>query len=114
MEILYKNVGYSSPTLDKDDNIYVGSANHTFYAFNSEGILKWTYTTDGDIKTSPSINADGTIYFASNDSNLYAIGFAENEGELYGKITHWGINDPISKAVITVSNEKSIHILVTR
>ena len=101
------NVGYSSPTLDKDDNIYIGSANHTFYALNSDGILKWTYTTGNDIRTSPSISPDGTIYFASHDSHLYAIGFAKNEGELYGKVTLWGTNDPISTVVITASNGKT-------
>jgi len=37
------------------------------------GTLKWKYTTDGTVGSSPAIGSDGTIYVGSNDDNLYAI-----------------------------------------
>lgn len=33
----------------------------------------WTFTAQAPIYTSPAIGADGTIYFGSDDSNVYAI-----------------------------------------
>lgn len=36
-------------------------------------VLKWSYTTGGDVKSSPAIGADGTIYVGSCDDNLHAI-----------------------------------------
>jgi outer membrane protein assembly factor BamB len=35
--------------------------------------LKWTFTTDGSVSSSPAIGADGTIYVGSCDNKLYAI-----------------------------------------
>ncbi len=37
------------------------------------GNLKWNYTTDAEIFSSPAIGSDGTIYVGSTDRNLYAI-----------------------------------------
>src|SRR5262249_17397027 len=36
------------------------------YAFNLDGTLKWRYTihNDGDVRTSPAVGPDGTVYFA--------------------------------------------------
>ncbi len=35
--------------------------------------LKWSYITGDQVKSSPAIGADGTIYVGSNDGNLYAL-----------------------------------------
>ncbi|MEM2050807.1 MAG: PQQ-binding-like beta-propeller repeat protein, partial [Thermoproteota archaeon] len=35
--------------------------------------LKWKYRTGGMILSSPAIGADGTIYFGSDDTHLYAL-----------------------------------------
>lgn len=64
---------YSSPAINSDGTIYVGSEDHNLYAINPDGTLKWTYTTDGGIFSSPAIGSDGTIYIGSRDHNLYAI-----------------------------------------
>jgi len=37
------------------------------------GTPKWSYTTGGEINSSPAIGADGTIYVGSDDNKLYAI-----------------------------------------
>ncbi|GAG29055.1 unnamed protein product, partial [marine sediment metagenome] len=35
--------------------------------------LKWTYNTNDDVHSSPTIGADGTIYVGSMDAEFYAI-----------------------------------------
>lgn len=62
---------YSSPAVDREGTVYVGSNDNRLYAINPEGDLKWFYTTEAPINTSPAIDSDGTIYIASG-STLYA------------------------------------------
>jgi outer membrane protein assembly factor BamB len=35
--------------------------------------VRWTYTSGGPVFSSPVIGGDGTLYFGSNDSKLYAV-----------------------------------------
>jgi outer membrane protein assembly factor BamB len=35
--------------------------------------VKWTFATAGEVKSSPAVGSDGTIYVGSDDNNLYAI-----------------------------------------
>jgi outer membrane protein assembly factor BamB len=37
------------------------------------GKLKWKYETGGNVKPSPAIASDGTVYVGSNDNYLYAL-----------------------------------------
>jgi hypothetical protein len=53
--------------------IYFGSDDCNFYALNSNGTLKWMYTTDYAIDSSPAIGSNGTLYFGCYDDKLYAI-----------------------------------------
>lgn len=39
----------------------------------NNGTLKWTFTTDNKVTSSPAIGCDGTIYVGSEDGYLYAI-----------------------------------------
>jgi len=70
---------YSSPVIDQDGTIYVGSSDHYFYAISPDGSVKWKYLTLGEIITSAILASDGTIYViagvAPNASNsaLYAL-----------------------------------------
>jgi outer membrane protein assembly factor BamB len=41
---------------------------------SEENTLRWRFPTDGRIQGSPVVGSDGTVYFGSHDSNLYAIG----------------------------------------
>ena len=68
-----KDVITSSPSIDVDGTIYIGSDNGNMYAINPSGTMKWRYETNGPIKSSVAINQDGTIYFGSGDKKLYAI-----------------------------------------
>jgi large repetitive protein len=63
----------SSPAVASDGTIYVGTYPSKLYALNSDGTVKWSYSTGGDIRSSPAIGSDGTIYVGSSDAKLYAI-----------------------------------------
>ncbi len=63
---------YSSPAV-VDGVVYVGSDDHTVYAFDAvtgDGI--WIYTTGGRVLASPAI-LDGTVFVGSYDKSLYAL-----------------------------------------
>jgi outer membrane protein assembly factor BamB len=64
---------FSSPAIGLDGTIYFGAMNDTLYALNSNGTLKWAYSTGRDIYSSPAIGSDGTIYFGSYDFYFYAL-----------------------------------------
>jgi len=64
----------SSPAIDNNGMIYIGSSDNNFYAINAEtGALEWKYTTGGAINhSSPVIDINGVVYIGSYDGNLYA------------------------------------------
>jgi outer membrane protein assembly factor BamB len=68
------NSVYSTPALDKDDNIYFGSEEGTLYSLTPEGNLRWQFQARGPIYTSPVVGKNG-IYFGCSDSTLYCLDF---------------------------------------
>jgi outer membrane protein assembly factor BamB len=76
----------SPPAIAQDGTIYFGSQDRHLYAIDSDGREKWRFRTGGEVR-SPSIGADGTVYFANDrivqlgateitilaDSKLYAL-----------------------------------------
>ena len=64
--------GTSSPAIGTDGTVYTGSG-AKLYAINSDGTVKWSFSTGGEVYSSPAIAADDTIYVGSHDYNLYAI-----------------------------------------
>ena len=42
-------------------------------AFTPSGVEKWEFKTVSDIKSSPAIGGDGTIYFGGRDRKFHAI-----------------------------------------
>ncbi len=63
----------SSPVIDTNGTIYVGSDDGKVYAINPDGTQKWAFKTGKEIYASPIIGADGTIYVGSLDYKFYAI-----------------------------------------
>lgn len=55
--------------------VFGGTNNGTFYAIDAAtGIIKWSYTAGGSIRTPPTVNATRTlVYFTCGDKNLYAL-----------------------------------------
>lgn len=83
----YRTSGYpssriiSSPAIGSDGTIYVGGLD-TLYAIRPNGTLKWWYTVDGQILSSPAVRSDWTgetVYFGSTDGILYAV---DDDGNL--------------------------------
>ncbi len=63
---------YSSPAV-VDGVVYIGSDDHTVYAFDAEtGTEVWTFETGGRVLTSPAV-AQGVVYIGSYDTYLYAL-----------------------------------------
>ena len=61
---------FSTPVIDSNDIIYVGSADHYFYALNPDGSLNWKYET-GEIIDSAGALTPGAITFTSGDGHMY-------------------------------------------
>lgn len=70
---------FSSPSLDDDGTVYVGSQDDRLYALTAEGQLRWSFTARNDIDSGPVVGDDGTVYFGSDDHRVYAL---DRNGEL--------------------------------
>jgi outer membrane protein assembly factor BamB len=64
----------STPAIDADGTIYVGSHDGFVYAVGPDGEMKWRFPTGGSVASSPAIDASGTVIVGSDDGSLYAIG----------------------------------------
>ncbi|HJM96445.1 MAG TPA: PQQ-binding-like beta-propeller repeat protein, partial [Candidatus Marinimicrobia bacterium] len=51
---------WSSPSIDFDGTIYIGSSNNKVYAISPDGAKEWEFETGGEIHSAPSIGFDGT------------------------------------------------------
>lgn len=63
----------SSPAIDGNGNLYVGSDDHYFYCLRSTGSFLWRFHTGSLISSSPAIASDGSIYFGSQDYYIYSL-----------------------------------------
>ncbi len=52
---------FSSPVIDESGVIYVGSADHNFYALNADGSEKWRFTTGEIIDSAAAIPRPGLL-----------------------------------------------------
>jgi outer membrane protein assembly factor BamB len=71
----------STPFIDSNGTLYFGSDIHDPFTDNqnvnalySDGTVKWRYSTDNkDVRGTPLVRPDGSVYIGSFNSNLYAI-----------------------------------------
>ena len=68
----------SSPTIDENGVLYVGTVlrtggNYLFALYTNNGTKRWKFKTGDDIFSSPASGKDGTIYFGSENDNIYAL-----------------------------------------
>lgn len=63
----------SSPAIDKNGTIYVGSDTGYLHALNPDGTEIWRSSCGHWVTSSPAIAEDGTIYVGSWNNRLYAI-----------------------------------------
>lgn len=64
---------HSSPAIDDDGTVYVGSSDGNLYAINSDGTEKWSYLAGGIYNSSPAVGSDGTVYIGTTTSKLLAV-----------------------------------------
>lgn len=76
---------YSSPVIGPDGTIYCGSNSGYLYALNSNGTLKWTFSTGEEYDvSSPAIDSQGKIYVGNEVGRVFAVGSDGQE--------KWGYN----------------------
>ena len=112
------NTVRSSPAIGADGTIYIGtksylgtktatSTNAEFLALNQDGTLKWKYSIDvdaADIYCSPTIGANGIIYFGAETSYLYAM---NPDGTLAWK---YNTNNGINWTSATIKSDGTLYI----
>lgn len=64
---------FSSPVVDKDGTVYVGSADQKFYAIRKTGEIKWIVQTGEIIDSSALLDDRGNVYFGSGDQHVYCV-----------------------------------------
>jgi hypothetical protein len=63
----------STPAVDSNKVVYVGSLFDTLYAIRSDEVVLWKFYTGGIIACSPTIGPDGRIYLGSSNGALSAL-----------------------------------------
>jgi len=71
---------WSTPAINEDGTIYIGSLDCYLHAINPDGTEKWTCNVGGNIVTSPAIADDGTIYYGTSTGELCKIGAINPNG----------------------------------
>ena len=90
---------FSTPVIDGAGVIYVGSADHQFYALNPDGGLRWKYKTGEIIDSAGALSmneGDERITFISGDGKMYHLRTAEMELE---KRTVWEFEAQLRKGI---------------
>lgn len=64
---------FSSPVIDGDGTVYVGSADRNFYAIGREGALEWKFATGEIIDSAALLDNQGRVIFGSGDGHVYAL-----------------------------------------
>jgi outer membrane protein assembly factor BamB len=66
---------YASPVIADDGTIYTASndPSQSLFAINPDGTEKWRYRTGAYIDSAPAIGEDGTVFFGSADTYVYAV-----------------------------------------
>ncbi len=64
----------STPVMDTDGDVYVGSNQGVFYSLNSSGGLRWSFTTVSQNVRGTAAIDDGVVYFGDDAGYLYAVG----------------------------------------
>lgn len=71
------NLVDSTAALGADGTIYVGTGgagtSGTLRAFSPSGVQLWSYSVPGGVRSSPCIDARGSVYFGSADGGLHAL-----------------------------------------
>ena len=64
---------FSSPVVDGDGNIYIGSGDSVFYSLDRDGGTNWSFETGEVIDSSALLDDMNQVIFGSGDGKLYAL-----------------------------------------
>lgn len=70
---------FSSPVVDSEGTVYIGSADQKFYAIDKTGKAKWVLQTGEIIDSSALLDNTGTVFFGSGDGKVYAVNRSNGE-----------------------------------
>ncbi len=74
------NAIFSTPVINRDEHIYVGSADHRFYALDPLRRKElWQFAAGSIIDSAACIDTDGNLYVPSGDACLYKLSPAGQE-----------------------------------
>lgn len=89
---------FSTPVIDGDGVVFVGSADRNFYAIGPDGRERWRVRTGEVIDSSALLDDQGRVYFGSGDGFLYALNrrdgsiawrFQADEPSVNGAFIRW-------------------------
>lgn len=63
---------WTAPLVDRDQNVYVGTAAGHVYGFAPDGRRLWDASVGGIVASYPVLTADGTLVLGSSKGTLYA------------------------------------------
>lgn len=113
----------SSPSIDPDGTVFIGSLAKDFFAINPDiGAITGTFTTFNSIFSSPAIGENGNIYIGSWDGILYELRFeggkfnlinfvqarAEDFGHLSGRVVDGDTERVIGDASVVIAGRVGI------
>jgi len=64
---------FSSPVIDGAGRIYIGSADHYFYALEADGKVKWKFATEDILDSSALLDSRGQVIFGAGDGHVYCL-----------------------------------------
>lgn len=64
---------FSSPVIDAEGTVYIGSADRTFYAIGRDGTVRWKILTGEIVDSAALLDDHGHVYFGSGDGVLRAV-----------------------------------------
>jgi PKD repeat protein len=102
----------SSPAIDQDGTIYIGSYENYLYAINPDGTEKWRHLA-GEPVTAATIGKDGNIYIASK----YSLNAIDKDGnrlwnyDVFAEINDLALGLDDIVYIITSSNDKTLRAI---
>ena len=93
---------FSSPVVDGDGTVYIGSADQVFYAIRKDGSLAWSFQTGEIIDSAALLDDRGRIYVGSGDAFVYCLD--RRTGALIWKSKAHTVEDVLKKFGIKTYN----------
>ncbi len=81
---------FSSPVIDGEGNIYIGSADRFFHKLDARGDELWRFETGEIIDSSALLDDRGRVYVGSGDGFLYALDAATGD-----EVWRFQADDPV-------------------